>query len=286
MTIVVAPQSSLSSLILEENEIHLWHATLDLQPPGIQDLQRTLTMDEYRRAGRFRLHRDRNRFIVARGLLRVILACYLHENPAHLRFCYSPYGKPALATKPAGDTLNFNLSHSDGIALYAVTRGRELGVDLERIRPDRADENVAEQFFSPREMAALRALPPNARPEAFFACWTRKEAYIKATGDGFTIPLNQFSVSISGEEPAIILDSDGNLVETSRMVPASVKSGPRLGGRTCCRRAGLAGRISRMAPTQRPEAIEDENLSNGLGWNPFERIYANEGEVQLRMSTK
>ncbi len=226
MTIPVAPHAYLSSLMLEENEIHIWHATLDLQPSGIQDLQRTLTLDENSRASRFRLHRDRNRFIVARGLLRLILACYLHENPAHLRFCYGPHGKPALDTKPAGDTLNFNLSHSDGVALYAVTRGRELGVDLERIRPDRADENAAEQFFSPMEMGALRALSPNARPEAFFACWTRKEAYIKARGGGFTIPLRQFSVSISGKEPVVLLDNDGNRSEISRWSLLALDLGP------------------------------------------------------------
>lgn len=251
--------------MLEGNEIQLWHASLDVQPAALEDLQRTLTMDEWRKAGRFRLHRDRNRFIVARGLLRVILASYLHKNPAHLRFSYGPYGKPTLATKPVGDTLDFSLSHSDGIALYAVTRGRELGVDLERIRPDRADENVAEQFFSPRELAVLRALPPNVWHEAFFACWTRKEAYIKARGGGFTIPLKQFSVSISGEEPAVLLENDDNRLVTSRWSLLGLNLGPDWAAALAVEGQGWRQDFTNGPDIAPPQAVGDEGPSNGSG---------------------
>ncbi len=216
MAILVARMPCLRSLMLEENVIHIWRATLDLPSSGFQDLQRTLSIDEYARADRFRHHRDRNRFIVARGLLRVILASYLQRDPSRLRFRYGPHGKPALNMKSTGEAPSFNLAHSDGIALYAVTRGRELGVDLERIRPDRADTEVAKHFCSPMEMAALRALPKDRRPEAFFACWTRKEAYIKARGGGLSISLKQFSVAISGEESPVLLHHDGNHSERSR----------------------------------------------------------------------
>jgi 4'-phosphopantetheinyl transferase len=169
-----------------------------------------------KRAERFYLQKDREHFIVARGLLRAILSRYLDMKPSQLRFCYNCHGKPFLATTSGRDTLSFNLSHSHGLALCAVTRGRKIGIDLERVRTDFACEQIAERFFSPRENAALHALPSSMRHEAFFTCWTRKEAYIKAKGEGLLLLLDQFDVSLAPGEPATLLNSRWDSQEASR----------------------------------------------------------------------
>jgi 4'-phosphopantetheinyl transferase len=171
----------------------------------VRSLWDTLTADERQRAERFLFEKDRTHFVVARGLLRVLLGRYLRQDSPHLRFTYGPHGKPALATDTDRMSLCFNVSHSHGLALYAITRGREVGVDVERIRPEIAQEKIAERFFSPREVTVLRALPTPLQAPAFFACWTRKEAYIKAKGDGLTLPLDQFDVSLAPGEPAALL---------------------------------------------------------------------------------
>ncbi|MBC8427729.1 4'-phosphopantetheinyl transferase superfamily protein [bacterium] len=203
-------------LTLGKNEVHVWRASLDLPAAQAQSLQHTLATEELRRAERYYFQKDRKHFIVARGLLRDILGRYLKMEPGLLRFCYNPYGKPGLAGDTGGETLCFNVSHSHGLALYAVTRDRAVGVDVEFIRPDLATEDIAERFFSPREVAVFRALSANMKPEAFFNCWTRKEAYIKARGKGLSIPLDQFDVSLAPGEPAALLSVNGEPQEASR----------------------------------------------------------------------
>ncbi len=168
-------------------------------------MKRTLTDDEVERAERFHFDKDRDRYIVARGLLRKILGGYVGKKPQKLRFRYSDYGKPELTDEAKGQNINFNLSHSHGLALYGVTRNRGIGVDLELIRADFADEKIAERFFSPREVATLRSLPKEVQARAFFNCWTRKEAYLKALGDGLSRPLGDFEVSLVPGEPAKLL---------------------------------------------------------------------------------
>jgi len=205
----VAPISSwyppAKPLKLGSDEVHVWRASLDVTALQVQSLQQSLTGDEQKRAMRFYFRKDREHFIVARGLLRLILGRYLDIEPAQLRFWYSPYGKPALASEIGRNRLRFNVSHSHGLALYAITCGRELGVDVEFNRTDLAEEQIAERFFSPREVAALRALPANMQQKAFFRCWTRKEAYIKARGEGLTLPLDQFEVSLEPGKPAAMI---------------------------------------------------------------------------------
>jgi len=185
--------------------VHVWCAALDVPESQVRSLWDTLTADERQRAERYIFEKDRTHFVVARGLLRVLLGRYLRQDPPHLRFTYGPHGKPALATDTGRATLCFNVSHSHGLALYAVTRSREVGVDVERIRPEVAQEKIAERFFSPREVTVLRALPTPLQATAFFACWTRKEAYIKAKGEGLALPLDQFDVSLAPGEPAALL---------------------------------------------------------------------------------
>lgn len=205
-----------ADLALTDDSIHVWRTSLDLSPAHLQRLQQTLAPDEANRAARFHFERDRRHFIVARGVLRDILSRYLGTEPGQLRFSYTEYGKPALLGAPGRETLNFNVSHSHGMALYAVTRGREIGVDIEHIREDFECEQIAERFFSSQENEVLRALPAEVKHVAFFNCWTRKEAYIKAIGEGLSHPLDQFDVSLAPDEPAALLNTRGNPQEARR----------------------------------------------------------------------
>ena len=187
------------------DEIHVWHAALDREEGFLCPLESTLSLEEKARADRFHFVNDRNRFVVARGLLRKLLGKYLQEAPARLQFSYGKYGKPSLAGGNASSGLCFNVSHSAGLAVYAIARERNLGVDVEHVRPEFAGEDIAKRYFSARELTDLRTLPPEARVEGFFHCWTRKEAYLKATGMGLQIPLASFAVSLLAGEPAQFL---------------------------------------------------------------------------------
>lgn len=215
-----------ASFCLESDEVHVWCASLVLTTPRIETLLKTLAPEERRRSEIFRFQKHRIHYIVARGLLRTILGRYLGLEPCELEFCYNSYGKPALTKTFGGEKFRFNLSHSYDIVLYAITHGREVGVDIERIRFDFAYEEIAKRFFSPREIVALRALPINMRQEAFFACWTRKEAYIKARGEGLTLRLDQFEVTLAPGEPAALLSANGDPQEASRWSLRKLTPGP------------------------------------------------------------
>jgi 4'-phosphopantetheinyl transferase len=192
-------------LKLDNDEVHVWRAMLGVPEPVLESFLTTLSPDERTKAERFCFPRDRDRSIAARAVLRLILSRYLDVKPAHLRFCYNPFGKPALTGEPGADALHFNMSHSGELALYAVTREHEIGVDVEHVREDFASEQIAKRFFSPSEVAMLHALPLNMRTRGFFNCWTRKEAYIKARGEGLSLPLDWFDVSLTPGEPAALL---------------------------------------------------------------------------------
>ena len=192
-------------VVLDVNQVDVWRADLELGPPELYRLQQTLSPDELDRAARFYFPKDQQRFIAARGVLRDTLARYLGRSPAELHFSYASFGKPSLASDCAADNLRFNLSHSGSIGLYAVARQREVGIDLERIEPKFAGDGIAERFFSRNEVAKLRSLPASARLHAFFNCWTRKEAYVKARGAGLQIPLESFDVSLAPDEQAAFL---------------------------------------------------------------------------------
>jgi 4'-phosphopantetheinyl transferase len=200
---------------------------LDLEPSRIQKLRQLLPSDEQSRADRFYFAKDREHFIAAHGLLRVILAFYLHMEPERLHFCYSPYGKPALASILGRNALSFNIAHSHGLALYGFTRGRKIGIDLEYIYYDIVCEDIAERFFSPVEKAMLCALPPKVRHEAFFNCWTRKEAYVKARGEGLYFSLDKFDVSLAPGEPAKLLKVEEEPGEAARWSLRELEPGPK-----------------------------------------------------------
>ncbi|MDQ4075086.1 MAG: 4'-phosphopantetheinyl transferase superfamily protein [Chloroflexota bacterium] len=213
-------------LLLGRDEVHVWRASLDLPLPRVVELRRVLATEEMERADRFIFERDRRHFTVARGILRLLLGRYLGRAPDTLQFQYSAYGKPALAGRPERHNLHFNLSHSGSLVLYAVTRDREVGVDVEQSTRDVDHEQLARRFFSSIENAALGALPPHQRPEAFFHCWTRKEAYIKAIGEGLSFPLDQFDVSLVPSEPARLLGNRRDPEEVTRWSLRRLLPGP------------------------------------------------------------
>jgi 4'-phosphopantetheinyl transferase len=192
-----------ADLALTGNEVQVWCTSLDRPPDYVSQLAQTLTGDERERASRFKFERHRRRFIVGRGVLRLLLGRYLGLEPGSVRFKYGRQGKPELADSTA--PLKFNLSHSEELALYAVTYNQEVGIDLEAIRPLDDLEGIAQRFFSAAENTALATLPPALKQIGFFNCWTRKEAYIKAIGDGLMYPLDQFDVSLLPGEPARLL---------------------------------------------------------------------------------
>jgi len=204
------------------HQVDVWRIKLDLPPATIKSLAPTLSVDESQRAERFRFPIDRERYIVAHGCLRSILARYLPRNPDELRFSANKYGKPT--TK--GDKLEFNLSHSGDCILIAVAREHKVGIDVERIRSDMEIESMAGRFFSPIEASELMALPPEQRELAFFNCWTRKEAYIKGQGLGLSLPLDSFDVSLVPNEPAILRATRPDEKEASRWILFSLDVAP------------------------------------------------------------
>ncbi|MCC3434017.1 MAG: 4'-phosphopantetheinyl transferase superfamily protein [Oscillatoriales cyanobacterium] len=216
----IAPLPSWNSppkdLKLASNEIHVWRVLLTQTASCLQSLEQPLSSDERTKAERFYFQKDRSQFIVSRGALRAILSRYLDIDPSALCFGYNPYGKPFLSAEQGGNELFFNLSHSRGIALIAVTKNRNIGIDIESIRTDFPCQEIAERFFSLLENTVLRSLPLNLQHKAFFTCWTRKEAYIKAVGKGLFIPLDSFDVTLAPGEPAALLNFLENPQEVFR----------------------------------------------------------------------
>lgn len=190
--------------VISSAEVHVRHASLEQPAAHVNQLAQMLSCDERARAERFHFERDRRRFVVAQGLLRMLLGKYLDIEPHQLQFGQGPHGKPYLKS-PNSWAIRFNQAHSHELALYAFTCGREVGIDVERICPLPDAEQIAARFFSAAENAMLCALPEDQRLEAFFNCWTRKEAFLKAAGDGLTRPLDQFQVSLAPGEPARLL---------------------------------------------------------------------------------
>ena len=184
-----------SSLHLASDEVHIWCASLDVPAEMSARLYATLTPDERNRSARFQFERDQHRFIVAHGVLRDLLGRYLQTQPGRISFVYNAFGKPGLSPE-SGNRLEFNLSHSAGLALIAVAPACHVGVDLEYIRAQSDCSDIARRFFSEAEVDYLIALPNHLYAEAFFSCWTKKEAYLKACGEGLAIPLNSFSVPL------------------------------------------------------------------------------------------
>lgn len=197
----VAPDKA----VLGGRDVHLWAASLQVSPQRLAGFAAMLSEDERERAARFKFEQLRNRFIAGRGMLRSVVARYLEVNPAMPAFTYSGHGKPVLTPGLAREPLHFNLAHTGDLALLAVTRLAPLGVDVECVRPIKDAEALVARFFSARENDLFQPLNPDQKPAAFFNLWTRKEALLKATGEGITGGLNQVEVSFLPGEPARVL---------------------------------------------------------------------------------
>ena len=189
--------------------LDIWHINLD---QDVMSLPQVLDDEEQARAENFHFEHHRRRFIVSHIATRLILASYTALGPAELLFKYNAYGKPFLAIH---NPLLFNISHTEEMALCAVSDVAELGVDIEKTQPINYYE-VAKRFFSAKECELLANLAPNLQQEGFFCCWTRKEAYIKAKGLGLSLPLDQFSVSLTPGNPATLLSSEFDPEDVSR----------------------------------------------------------------------
>ena len=213
-------------LTLGAEDVHVWRASLDVTATIVGPLKQFLSGDELVRAGRFHFESDRKHFIVARGYLRAILSRYLKIPAEEIKFAYGEQGKPQLAASCRGSqSFYFNLAHSHGVAIYGMTRVGEIGIDIERIRPEFTGDDVANRFFSPGEVSCLNAMPKDLRPEAFFNCWTRKEAFIKAVGMGLSLPLDQFEVTLAPGEPAQLVRTAWDEDEASRWSIKSIDVG-------------------------------------------------------------
>ncbi len=193
---------------LDGSNVHVWVARLERSPAELRALASTLSADEMERARRFHFERDQNGFIAARGVLRAILGAYLQVDPGRIEFSYGPQGKPALMGPDAD--LTFNLSHSDDVAFVALTRGRTIGVDIERMKPFAEVADVTRTIFSARELAEFRALAPDDQQASFFSAWTRKEAFVKATGLGFSMSVKEVEVSFGPGEEAQLVRLNGS----------------------------------------------------------------------------
>lgn len=214
------------SLHIESRHVDVWRIFLNLQVDSVKLAESTLSVDEARRAARFHFPKDRDHFIAAHGILRQIVGRYLHCNPRELTFSVNQYGKPALVNSD----LEFNLSHSGNFALLAVTQNRKVGVDVECIRQGISSHVIAQQYFSKAEVAELQSLPMEQRETAFFTCWTRKEAYIKAQGLGLSLPLESFDVSLTPGQPAVLRATRPDPQEAARWTLLSLYVDPKYGG--------------------------------------------------------
>jgi 4'-phosphopantetheinyl transferase len=191
-----------------DGQVHVWRACLPVSSAVYQSLQQTLDATERDRAARFAFEQHRVSFTFAHGVLRSLLSGYCRQHASQLRFSCGKNGKPALADET--NDLRFNLSHSGDVILCAVTRQEEVGVDVECIGTGLASGDIARQFFAGEEVQALFELPPDLQLTGFFRCWTRKEAFIKARGEGLSLALKSFAVSLRPEEQARFLRIDGD----------------------------------------------------------------------------
>lgn len=192
---------------IKAGDVHIWLADLNLSATFVRQLGTILSDDEHERARRFHFERDRRRFVAARGTLRLVLAHYLKLPPERIQFFYEAAGKPYLRCSGSEPKVQFNVSHSQDTALIGICLDHRIGIDIEFKNPDRATLEVARLFFAPEEISALADLPAKARCDAFFAIWTMKEAYIKGRGEGVSLGLETFAVTIDRDKPPSLLRS-------------------------------------------------------------------------------
>jgi 4'-phosphopantetheinyl transferase len=216
------------SLRITEREIHVWPVIVRGAHPVVAKFESFLSPDEIARAAAFRFEDLSRSYILSRGALRFLIGCYLGDSPREVGLIQGSHGKPGLAQREGIPTaFEFNVSHSGEIALFAFSYGCELGVDVEQIRTLGDMNGVARQFFSREESQELFNLPLDERERAFFLCWTRKEAYVKAVGNGLSIPLDSFRVTLRPGESArfLHLDHDASLAQAWMLHDLEVATG-------------------------------------------------------------
>jgi 4'-phosphopantetheinyl transferase len=199
--------------VLSPDEVHVWAVPLAVGPERLAELLDLLDEEERRRAARYAHVPSREQFIVSRAMLRTLLGCYLKRAPQAVRFTSGPQGKPVL---PTLEGVHFNVSHTQGLALIAIARLGEIGIDVEQSRNCPTYLDMADRFFTPAEAAALRSLPADHSIEAFFHVWTRKEAFLKALGLGLSHGLERFEVAVPPAQPVRILHIDGDAAAGAR----------------------------------------------------------------------
>ena len=208
--------SRVAPLALPPDEVHVWLVDLSRAAGRPERYAAVLSNDERQRAARYAFDPPRLRFITTRKTLRELLGGYLNLPPQRIRLAYGEHGKPHLAGRLAVGGLHFNLAHSGDLALLAFARGRRLGVDVEQVRSLPELMTIANRYFTANEAAQVAALPEEERQAAFFACWTRKEAFIKALGAGFALPPDRFEVSLGAGEPPRLVAVKGMPGEAER----------------------------------------------------------------------
>ena len=203
--------------------VHLWQRPLNATGAEVSACYELLSIEEQERARRFRVDRARKEFVLTRGTLRSLLAQYLGGSPQDIRFQYADHGKP---TVEGESSLFFNVSHTSCLALMAFVKQRAIGVDVENVGREVEAERLTERFFSEHERQALSRLEGDELQAAFFRCWTRKEAYIKAKGDGLSLPLHQFDVSIVEGDRDALLATRPDAAEAERWTICDIPIGP------------------------------------------------------------
>lgn len=209
---------------LPRGEVHVWRGGLEPAADVLARLEATLADDERARAARFVFPRHRVQYVACRGILRELLGRYLDTEPRAVRFRYTAHGKPEL--DGVVSDLRFNVSNCETVGLFAFASGRVVGVDVERLRPMDDALAIAERFFSAPENAVFRATPAEGRDAAFFRCWTRKEAYIKAVGEGLSMPLDRFDVTLAQGEPARLVATRPDATQAERWTLRELALGP------------------------------------------------------------
>jgi len=196
-------------LRLEEGAVHIWRAYLPKERPRLTLFMNTLSSDEHARAERFLRSEDRISFTLTRGILRCVLSRYIHTTPEKIHFDYTSFGRPCLCASLEEPMLNFNVSHSNRWALFALGKNPKTGVDVEYIRAELDIMGISRRFFSPHETHLIESAPEDKRQRLFYEIWVRKEAYVKALGKGLSIPLSRFTVPLGSHTP-VILYPDGD----------------------------------------------------------------------------
>jgi 4'-phosphopantetheinyl transferase len=232
--------------MIDVARVHLWTIPLTVDAGELARLEAILSEDERQRAARFHHERDRVRYAVCRARVRLILGRYLNANPGAIRFDYGPNGKPTLI-HPSSD-LRFNVAHDRDLGVVAITRGAPIGVDLESVEAPPEAADIARTHFSARERGQLETAPAELRPELFFRCWTRKEAYLKAIGVGLAHPLTAFSVGLEPDHCRLTLPAGGDADQWS-VLPFS--SGERIGAVAIRRQEALLDRRQWGEPSER-----------------------------------